>query len=343
MLFSCLAAGIQQRFVDVSHQAVQSPYFPVSLGLRSQALKLKFVSPEMEGRFLYPDRSMDQTIRIFEERFLSALPEPVLARSHVGDSTSLLYAPFYVEDRVYDAVLNRPVSQRLPEKFDAASFKGGRPARQLRFLPALCPNCGWDLDGSKASLVLGCRNCGTLWQAVSRGYGKLKFGHLPLAGEHVTYFPFWRLGADVQGLALKSYADLAAASNLPRVPRRKWRDIPFRFWTPAFKVRPRKFISLATQFTLSQPGETEVPEIPDAPLYPATLPVTEAAESLKIVLAGFLKPRSKLARELPDIQIKAQNFALIYIPFVEKHPDFVQPAFRQAINKNMLVLGARNL
>ena len=44
MFFSCGTNGIQHRFMDLSHQAVQSRYFPVSVGLRSQAMKLKFVS-----------------------------------------------------------------------------------------------------------------------------------------------------------------------------------------------------------------------------------------------------------------------------------------------------------
>ena len=52
MLFSCAGNGVGHKFVDVSHQAVSSPIFPVSLGLRSQALKLKFVTPETEGKFV---------------------------------------------------------------------------------------------------------------------------------------------------------------------------------------------------------------------------------------------------------------------------------------------------
>jgi hypothetical protein len=49
MLFSCAGNGVAHKFVDVSHQAVLSPLFPVSLGLRSQALKLKFV--KLRGPF----------------------------------------------------------------------------------------------------------------------------------------------------------------------------------------------------------------------------------------------------------------------------------------------------
>ena len=52
MLFACNPQGVNHKFIDVSHQAVESDYIPHSVGLRSQALKLKFVTPETEGRFL---------------------------------------------------------------------------------------------------------------------------------------------------------------------------------------------------------------------------------------------------------------------------------------------------
>jgi hypothetical protein len=54
MLFSCLASGIRNRFLDVSQQAAQSTLFPASVGLRSQAMKLRFVSPETKGWFIKP-------------------------------------------------------------------------------------------------------------------------------------------------------------------------------------------------------------------------------------------------------------------------------------------------
>ena len=65
MLFSCVENGIKHRFLDASHQAVDSRYFPVSVGLRSQALKLKFVTPETPGRFLKPTQPFEEVMQIF--------------------------------------------------------------------------------------------------------------------------------------------------------------------------------------------------------------------------------------------------------------------------------------
>ncbi|MFC1798938.1 hypothetical protein ACFLZL_03940 [Thermodesulfobacteriota bacterium] len=343
MLFSCLVDGIQHRFIDVSQQAIQSSYFPVSVGLRSQALKLKFISPQDEGTFLKPAVSLNKTIEMFKERFCSTLPQPILDHAHVGDTTSLIYSPFYIDGKVYDAILNQPVSQSLPEDFEAASFDSGRADWQINFMPALCPDCGWDMDGRKDSFALSCRNCNSVWEAVKNGYRKLKHAYIPEDGDDIRYLPFWRLKAEISGIHLESYADLIKVANLPKVAQDGWEEIPFHFWVPAFKVKPKKFISLSTNFTLAQPREKMRQDIPDAPLHPVTLPIQEAVESLKMNLASFLKPKRIVETRLPDIQIKAKSFALIYIPFVEKHHDLVQPLFKQAVNKNMLSLISRNL
>ena len=60
-----------------------------------------------------------------------------------------------------------------------------------------------------------------------------------------------------------------------------WDDVPFRFWIPAFKVRPRLFLRLASHLTVSQPREELIPELPANRIHPCTLPVKEAIESLE--------------------------------------------------------------
>jgi len=97
MLFSCAGNGLAHKFVDVSHQAVLSNLFPVSLGLRSQALKLKFVKPDTAGRFLKPTQSFEDVKQNFEDRFGRSLPKPVLHHAHIGETLSLIYAPFYMQ------------------------------------------------------------------------------------------------------------------------------------------------------------------------------------------------------------------------------------------------------
>ncbi|MEJ2657193.1 MAG: hypothetical protein P8012_08340, partial [Desulfobacterales bacterium] len=97
MLFSCVESGIFHKFIDVSYQAVESRFFPISIGLRSQALKLSFVTPEKSGYFLKPTFSFNKAMNIFKLRFSASLPSQVFYQSHIGDTISLIYSPFYKE------------------------------------------------------------------------------------------------------------------------------------------------------------------------------------------------------------------------------------------------------
>lgn len=342
MLFACNPKGINQKFIDVSHQAIESNYFPHSVGLRSQALKLKFVAPETEGQFLKPNRSLDTVIQTFEHRFSKTLTKPVLQQSHIGETVSLIYSPVYVKDKVYDAVINEPVSSTLPDDFNIDQFPGGPADWQIQFISTLCPKCGWDLDGERDTLVLLCKNCTTAWYSAGKSLKQLKFGLYPGAGDIGLYLPFWRIRAHISGIQLESYADLIKVANLPRVAQDGWQDLGFRFWVPAFKVRPRVFLRLATNMTLSQPTDNLQGELPGTRHQPITMPVTEAVESLKMTLFSFIKPRSTLMDIAPQIGIDARSFVLVYIPFKEGHHEFIHPELQFAVNKNTLKL-SKNL
>ena len=137
---------------------------------------------------------------------------------------------------------------------------------------------------------------------------------------------------------MASYADLVKIANLPVVVQKNWDKIEFYFWISGFKIRPGEFLNLNRRITIAQPREKPVPGLPGSRLYPVTLPVKEAAESLKINLACFAKPQKKILSKIEEINITAKKFLLVYIPFVEKHHELIQPDFKIAINKNRLAL-----
>ena len=340
MLFSCVDSGIEHKFIDVSHQAVESRYFPSSLGLRSQALKLNFVTPDISGYFFKPTFSFEKVMDIFQHRFKKSLSSPVFHQSHVGDTVSLIYSPFYKEEKIYDAVLNKAIATIPPDDFETASLPGGHPNWRTQFIPTLCPGCGWDLKGRRDALVLNCKNCNSVWRPTINGFKQLKFSVMPTKDENVIYLPFWRIKADVIGITLNSYADLVRVANLPKAIQRNWEDTEFRFWSPAFKVRPRVFIRLGRSITLSQPMEKMQRELPDARIHPVSLPIKDAVESLIINLASFMKPQEDLFPLLKDIEIKSESYLLVYIPFVEQHHEFVQPRLYLTLNKNQLLLAS---
>ena len=338
MLFSCAGNGLAHKFVDVSHRAVSSNQFPLSLGLRSQALKLKFVKSEDEGRFFKPTHSFEQVVHNFEDRFGKSLPKPVLCQAHIGETVSLIYAPFYLQKQLYDAVLDLPVAAGPPTAVEIDQLSAENPKWPIHFIAALCPHCGWDLEGKRDALVLLCKNCKSAWYPVGENLKKIKFGKHDIDNSDAVYLPFWRIRPQISGIDLDNYADLIQVANIAKVIQPGWKQIGFQFWVPAFKVRPKIFLKLSNHLTLSQPQNELNEDLPEYRHHPVTLPVIEAIESLKINLAGFLKPRTRLSEVLPGIKISAKNVALVYVPFIEKHHEFIQPDIQFAINKNIMAL-----
>jgi hypothetical protein len=338
MLFSCAGKGVAHKFVDVSHQAVVSSLFPVSLGLRSQALKLKFAERKTAGRFLKPTQSFAQVEKNFEDRFGKSLPKPILHQAHIGETLSLIYAPFYLQRQLYDAVLDRPVADKAVDEMEIDQLPSESPDWPIHFLATLCPHCGWDLDGERDSLVLLCKNCTSAWYPVGKKLKKIKFAKHTNDDSNTIYLPFWRIRPQISGLRLDNYADLIQVANIPRVIQPGDEDIGFRFWAPAFKVRPKIFLQLSKNMTLAQLHSETDAKLPEHRHHPITLPVTEAIESLKVNLASFLKPENRLPETLPAIDVTAQSFVLVYVPFIEKHHEFIQPQISFAINKNIMAL-----
>ena len=177
-----------------------------------------------------------------------------------------------------------------------------------------------------------------MWREAKNGLKQIPYAHIPATEDPVVYLPFWRIKADVSEINLVSYADLVKVANLPKVPQAGWDNIEFRFWALAFKVRPKTFLRLAGNLTLTQPRDKLETAIPEGRLYPVNLPITEAIESLKVNLAGFMKPKKLLLSKLQEIKIRAVSYILVYIPFIEKVHDLVHPQYQVSINKNQLRL-----
>jgi len=340
LLFS-LPSGNDHKFLDVNQRAADLPGVPATLGLRAQALKLKFLSPDQPGRFISPSHSFSETFTAFQTRFSQTLPKPILYSAHLGESMGLLYSPFYAKDRLYDAVLDRPVDNGngIPlESFPEIELKDEKTDWRVNFIPALCPDCGWDLEGQRSALVLHCRNCTSSWYPSGETLTRVQSDSMQNAETGHFHLPFWQITCEISDIALKNYGDLAKAANLPKIIDASVAAREFRFWTPAFKVRAQTFLRLAESFTLIQAQEMLTPALPPERHYAVTLPVEEACESLKVVLAGFLKPRRRIAEMLTRITIHPTHFRLAYLPFREDQHDYIQIQTGQAVNKNLLSL-----
>ena len=290
MHFECREDGVRHRVVDHSRPAVAAPFLPPSLGLRSQAMRLTFAGGDEETRFIAPAVTRTAAVRRFEERHSGGCSSPPYEQAFIGETLSMIYAPFYLADGLMDAVLNRAVQADPP---DLSGLKTVSPRWPVVFVPTLCPNCGWDMDADRGALALPCRRCNSLWRSGTDRLVRMKSAFLPAEVPNPVYLPFWRIRAEVSGLLLDSAADFARLANLPRVVQPGWESRPFHFWVPAFKLPPGVFLQIGCTFTRVQtkgPPENGLPE-GDGTLYPVKLPVTEAVACLKLMLADLVKPK----------------------------------------------------
>jgi hypothetical protein len=112
------------------------------------------------------------------------------------------------------------------------------------------------------------------------------------------------------------------------------------FWVPAFKVRPKIFLQLGRQTTISQwrlDGDRELNVLPN--LYPVTLPVSEACQSLKVLLAASTASRKKIYPYLAGASAENISSSLVFLPFTDQKHDWVQPQTGTVIAKSVLKFG----
>ncbi len=338
--FSVTASEMAHRFVDANVLAVGLPELPPSLGLRPQVLKLRYVSPATEGRFIAPTRAAAQVIP-----GLCAAPPGTLYREFIGETLSLIHAPLLLRgETLTDAILGKPVAELTTETREHLLNAPTAVRSQVRFVPTLCPGCGWDMEGERDSLVLVCRNCDTAWACPADAFTPVEFAVMappPAAKEIAAYLPFWRMKSRIEGLEAATYADLIRMANLPKAITPALAATPLRFWSPAFKVNPALYSRWARQMTIAQPGGNEGDRLPGAPLYPVTLPLHEAVEGIAITLARMITGKRRLTLRLPELKVTLEESRLEYHPFLLNGNELIHASLGVALDRTALAYGIR--
>ena len=209
----------------------------------------------------------------------------------------------------------------------------------MAFIPTLCPQCGWNLNGERDSIVLTCENCETAWEAMGNRFVQVKISIAQSDNKESIYLPFWRLTAQTNGIDMKSFGDFIRLTNQPRVIGNELGKEDMNFWSPAFKIRPKIFLNLSKLFTVLQEHFKEAGEFPSKNFSPASLPRSEAVQALKIILAGSTVTKKNVLPYLPQINFKIKDSALVYLPFRDGSHEIVQEHIGIGINKKTLEYG----
>jgi predicted RNA-binding Zn-ribbon protein involved in translation (DUF1610 family) len=339
-VYSCQGSAVDYRVVDITHVGLKFAGLPMSLGLRPQAMKMKFVTRDVGGSFLgFVLRATDIILKASKSGS-GASTEQIYHRAYIGETLSIIYLPLYFRgNAIFDAVLNRSVG-RLPRKLDVSDLKMvNNPVGNLLFIPTICPQCGWNLKGEKDSVVLLCGNCGTAWEAVGGKFKQVDVWTVPGKKGETSYLPFWKTSAFVRGVAIDSFADFIRVTKQPLAIQKNWEQQGMCFWCPAFKIRPKIFLRIIKQLTLAQSDFRATPGMPEDKLYAATLPQIEAAQTIKITLGVSSVNRRALFSRLPAASFTIKAVSLVYLPFTETRHDMVQQHVNISFNRQSLCFG----
>jgi hypothetical protein len=344
MEFYSQSSVVRQRVIDTSIRATAQTFFPISLGLRPQALKLRFVSSNNKARYLKQQGSFRETLLDGDSPTRNSV-EPAHAlstplREFIGETLSLIYSPFVLNKAtLYDAIVKRPVAAASAEDASSSLIFEQPAHRSISFVPTLCPQCGWQLEGEKESCVLACANCDSAWEPSGNSFTHVAYRVGAGKDTAVMHVPFWKMQAAVTGISIASYADLVRLANLPKAIRREWEEKKICFWSPAFKIQPHIFLRLSQQMTALQPEESWHEKLAGLSLYPVTLPVSEAAQSIKVTLAHIIKDKKLIYPLLPAITITIQEYVLMYMPFTITAHELIQPSLGFGIDRTALRFG----
>ncbi len=151
-----------------------------------------------------------------------------------------------------------------------------------------------------------------------------------------SYLPFWRITVATKGIEMNSFADLLRITKQPIVEREKHRRRHLEFWIPALKIRPKVFITMAKGATLSQlnypPGDVRL----DKKIMRPTLPLKEALQAVKSVLAETALNKKDVLPMLSEMSISVKAARLSYLPFKDRAHDFVQRHSPMAVAKSVI-------
>jgi hypothetical protein len=339
-VYFCKGLTIGHRIIDITHLGLELNDIPVSLGLRPQAMKMRFVTPGTKGLFLRFSLKPTDILTKAGKLASGNAGEQILHRAFIGETMSLIYLPMYIEgDRLFDGVLKRFIAT-LPKGRDGLDPLIMKDTRwKMAFIPILCPQCGWNLEGERDSVVMICNNCHSAWEAVEGRFVRVTLSIVTAQNKDSVYLPFWKISANAKGIEIDSFSDFIRITNQPRVVDDESGKEDMSFWSPAFKIRPNLFLNLSRQFTVSQRRFQEEETISGKKIYPVTLPHGEAVQALKIILAYSSVYKQNILPNLPRISFEIKSSTLVFLPFTETNYDMIQEDMGISLSKQGLEFG----
>jgi hypothetical protein len=338
-VFSCTEKEIFSRVLDFTTLGVPDCRFlPFTLGVRPQAMKLKFAVSGHPGRLLKNQVGAKVVLEKAAKQVGPGSSANIYHQALIGEATSLIYLPLRLAGNfISDGVTNDPLLALADAGDDfpndiAEENIGWAP----EFLPTICPECGWNLSGASNSVVMSCANCARFWLPTATGFQAMLFATVPTHSSAKVYLPFWQVEAQATGLELNTFHDFLTVTNQTHLLARSGGDKPLCFFTPAFKIRPDIYLKIATILTISQWQLPAPGDLFPASHFPVTLRPAEAAQSLNMLLVHSAADKKNILPALGRIEFKCRNTSLLFLPFADQGYNLYQQDTGLSINSRQL-------
>jgi len=339
-VFTIDGLQLQHRIVDLTQRGMDLPFLPLSLGLRPQAMRMQFVSSKLAGNFLENSITVDAMLQR-ASKISKTRPNTKMFQSFIGEAINRIYLPLQVTgNEISDGITGNPfvkdddLFSTLKPLFDNS------PVWQPGFLPAICPECGWDLDGERDSVVLFCRNCNSAWQEKEQRLARVSFQVLASDNDTAVFLPFWCITAKTDGkVTIASYADFIRVTNQPFVTQPGWEQRKMCYFVPAFKIKPKEFLRLGSQLTTSLREQGSGDTLPGKNIHPVTLPDSEAVQSLHMILASAAIAKNEVLPYLAETDFEISNISLLFLPFLPTTHELILQQLSIIVNRNALAMG----
>lgn len=322
---------VEGALLDATVPAVPGVPREASLGIRPQVAPLRL---EPRGAGAFPRVATAGEAVEGAEAAVEALhgERPLLTRL-VGETAALVLAPFALEsegDRWWlrEAQADGARYPLSPADARAVREQAEAPSAGDEVFPLAlrCPECGHDLPGFPGSVGFLCGHCARAWEVRGRRFSPLSYAAGVPSGPGARCFPFWEIAFEAEGLGARSRADLRRWAVPWARPPAAWERQPCTLLVPGFKAHPRSLLRLARIHSLAEAEPPAGPAPRGRPLAsePVRLPLAEAAQALKLVLADLGRCRRGVLEALPGLSLRVTAARLLFLPFRRRHGEWVE-------------------
>lgn len=329
---------LEHKQLQITPLGMVSQVLPQNLGFKTQTHRLKIVSDVPNATFLRFSRKPGE---LLSEALVPSVGAATRQHNFIGETMSLLYFPMVVVGGLLKDGITGEALARLPANFSFGNQAlETAPKPELSFLPTLCPHCGSPMDGERISIALVCLNCHSAWEAVD---GQLVRRTVETAVTRdtgsVAYLPFWKM--NVTAAAENDVATHGGFQRLTgkRPVARKPDETSIAYYAPAFKVRPKSLLVMATRLTIAQFNFPIKPGAPRGLHHPITLPSQEAIETIPIVLVELAYNKRDIFSRMTTLAAKVASPMLVFLPFCPVGTQLVEEHTRLAVEPKTVDFG----